>query len=43
MVLTFEEYANVAAVYSQGGLEAQIIELRAMLGELMAGKGGVNR
>jgi integrase len=39
MVLTPEEYADVAAAYGQGGLKDQISELRKMLGELMVGKG----
>jgi hypothetical protein len=43
MVLTYEEYATAAPNNIQVDLQDQISEMRAMLNELMAGKGGASR
>jgi integrase len=43
MVLTYEEYTDVAATSGKIGLQDQITELRKMLAELMAGKGGARK
>jgi integrase len=43
MVLTYEEYSDVAVTSGKIGLQDQITELRKMLAELMAGKGGARK